>query len=81
MTEKNKMKVVFAPGCFDHFDGTQEELDELVAEINNMVDSGKLFEQSKAVDIDDLDDDEVAMLEEFLNTIEEEGDLPKRLLN
>jgi hypothetical protein len=81
MTEKNKMKVVFAPGCFDHFDGTQEELDELVAEINSMVDSGKLFEQSKSVDIDDLDDDEVAMLEEFLNTIEEEGDLPKRLLN
>jgi hypothetical protein len=81
MTEKNKMKVVFAPGCFDNFDGTQEELDELVAEINNMVDSGKLFEQSKAVDIDDLADDEVAMLEEFLNTIEEEGDLPKRLLN
>ena len=39
-TEQNKseepVKVVFAPGCFDGFDGTQEELDEFVAEITNM---------------------------------------------
>jgi len=30
---KTPLKVIFAPGCFDTFDGTQEELDELVAEI------------------------------------------------
>ncbi len=30
------MQVVFAPGAFDHFDGTQEELDELLAEIQTM---------------------------------------------
>ena len=35
MTDK-KLKVEFAPGAFDHFDGTQEELDELLAEIQNM---------------------------------------------
>lgn len=35
MTDK-KMQVVFAPGAFDHFDGTQEELDELLAEIQTM---------------------------------------------
>lgn len=34
--EKKELKVEFAPGCFDHFDGTQEELDELVAEIQKM---------------------------------------------
>lgn len=28
-------KVEFAPGCFDDFDGTQEELNALVKEIEN----------------------------------------------
>ena len=31
-----EMKVVFAPGAFDTFEGSQEELDELLAEIQNM---------------------------------------------
>jgi hypothetical protein len=28
-------QVHFAPGCFDTFDGTQEELDELITEIQS----------------------------------------------
>lgn len=32
----NQRKVVFSPGCFDHFDGTQEELDELLSCIKDM---------------------------------------------
>lgn len=38
MTNKDEkeMKIEFAPGCFDNFEGSQEELDELVAEIQNM---------------------------------------------
>ena len=43
----NKLKIEFAPGCFDNFDGTQEELDELVAEIQRMVDSGEMAENSR----------------------------------
>lgn len=32
MTEEKKpLKIEFAPGCFDNFDGTQEELDEFMA--------------------------------------------------
>ena len=31
--DKEKMKVVFAPEFFEDFEGTQEELDELVKEI------------------------------------------------
>jgi hypothetical protein len=31
------LKVEFAPGCFDDFEGSQEELDELIAEITKMV--------------------------------------------
>lgn len=36
MSEKklpNGLTLVFAPGCFDNFQGTQEELDDLVREI------------------------------------------------
>lgn len=35
MSDK-KLTVEFAPGAFDHFDGTQEELNDLMAEIEYM---------------------------------------------
>lgn len=47
MIEKKKPELVFAPGCFDNFDGTQEELDELLAEIQRLVDTGEIFEKVK----------------------------------
>jgi hypothetical protein len=34
------MEVVFAPGCFDGFEGTPEELAELVAEIRQKFATG-----------------------------------------
>ena len=40
MTKDIKLKVVFAEGSMDDFDGTQEELDALVAEIKEMVKNG-----------------------------------------
>jgi|688.fasta_scaffold122631_3 hypothetical protein len=48
--ENKPMKVVFAQGCFDDFDGTQEELDELIAQITNMAESGELLDNSVPVD-------------------------------
>ena len=48
MTEK-KIQVEFAPGCFDDFDGSQEELDSLIAEIERMANSGEMFENSTPV--------------------------------
>ena len=57
----SKIKVNFAPGCFDSFDGTQQELDELVAEIQRLAESGEMFENSKPLTdelIDDLSQDE-----------------------
>jgi hypothetical protein len=41
-----KIEIVFAEGCFDNFDGTQEELDEMIAHIRDLVDSGKLEEEA-----------------------------------
>jgi len=62
MTDK-PIKIEFAPGAFDTFDGTQEELDELVAEIKRMFESGEIMEKSTPVDFDALveEDPEFAM--------------------
>lgn len=49
-----KLKIEFAPGAFDQFEGTQEELDSLMAEITRMIQSGQMFENSNAVDIEEL---------------------------
>ena len=70
MSEKKTPQIVFAPGCFDQFDGTQEELDEMIAEINRLVESGELFEKSKPVDFDDgtWTDEEI---ESFIETLEQ----------
>ena len=48
--ENKPMKIVFAEGCFDDFEGTQEELDDLVAQLTAMAESGELLEKSTPVD-------------------------------
>lgn len=50
--EKKPMKIEFAPGCFDNFEGTQEELDDLMAKIQEMFDSGEA--EMKAIPIEDM---------------------------
>lgn len=62
--DDGKIKIVFAEGCFDGFDGTQEELDELIAQIQEMADSGELFE--RAVPVGTLEDIEEEVLEDIL---------------
>lgn len=60
MTDKKEpYKLVFAPGCFDGFEGSQEELDALIKEIQGLVDSGEIFEKSQP-----LDEEGMAELEE-----------------
>lgn len=51
--EKKELKIVFAPGCFDNFNGTQEELQALIAEIRQMASDGTLQEKAQPIDIDD----------------------------
>lgn len=64
MTDK-KMKIEFAPGCFDSFEGTQEELDGLIAEIQRMFDSGEAQEQARPLDLEDLDEEDLELLQKF----------------
>jgi hypothetical protein len=53
--ENGNIKVVFDPGCFDDFEGTQEELDETIKQITEMFQDGDLETmQEEAVDIEDL---------------------------
>ena len=63
---KTPIEVVFAPGCFDHFDGTQEELDALMAEIQETfanMSPEELAAQSIPLEDELLTDEDWAILE------------------
>jgi hypothetical protein len=51
-----KPKITFAPGALDSFEGTQEELDELVAQITEMFESGDYADHIRPVDLDNDED-------------------------
>ena len=51
MNEQEKpTRSEFAPGCFDDFEGTQEELNELIADLKNMGASGVVWGNTMPVD-------------------------------
>lgn len=63
--EMQEMKIEFAPGCFDSFEGTQEELDDLISHIKEMFSSGEAQKLARPLDFDDLDETAIEMLERF----------------
>lgn len=67
MSEEKEWEIKFMPGCFDSFDGTQEELDELIAELKEMVTSGRIFEEMEPIE----DEEELAWLESKIANFEE----------
>jgi hypothetical protein len=65
----DKLKIVFAPNSFDDFDGSQEELDEIVNGIMEYLQSAEFLEQ--------LEDAKEGLIEsEFFD-----GDEISRVLN
>lgn len=58
---KKKPEIIFAPGCFDGFDGTQEELQDMIAQIHQMLQDGTLMENSTP-----LSDEESQELQEII---------------
>jgi uncharacterized protein YqgV (UPF0045/DUF77 family) len=78
MTEEKKLKIEFAPGCFDSFEGTQEELDEMVAEIQRMFDSGEMESNSKEIDIDELIEEDPDVAEKIFRALQEDEE-PRKL--
>jgi len=46
-----KTKIIFDEGCFDHIDDlTEEEMEQLMQEIAEAVESGEFFETATPVD-------------------------------
>jgi len=76
----DKLKINFAPGCFDNFEGTQEELDAMVAEIQSMFENMSpedLENQSRSINLGDLLADESISddeLEQILGALIERDD-------
>ena len=67
----NDLKITFAPGAFDDFEGTQEELDELVAEIHRLIQSGELFENAEPIDLDELENEDPELAEKLAKSFDE----------
>ena len=77
MTKETKLQVVFAPGCFDNFEGSQEELDSLMAEIHRMVDSGEIHEKARPIDFENPSEEDMEVMEHLMQV---EQDLKGRTL-
>lgn len=68
------MKIQFLPGCFDNFSGIQEELDKIISEITELVESGELLSKSKQIDHVDMSSDELEQYTitlNFLSTVDD----------
>jgi hypothetical protein len=72
MTEEKKITVEFAPGAFDSFEGTQEELDELIAEITRMAQSGELMEKGTSIDFDELMEEDPEYAEKIMRNLDDD---------
>jgi hypothetical protein len=68
--EVKPIKVVFEPGCFDSFDGTQEELEKLMADIQAEF-AGKtrdeIEEMANVVNLEDLMKDDPEFAKHIMN--------------
>lgn len=75
----NNVKVIYTEDFFKDFDGTQEDLDYVVAEIQRMANNGELFENAEEVIIDNIDSliDEYESFQVVIDKIIE----PKRRLH
>jgi hypothetical protein len=79
MTEKKPLRVIFDPGCFDNFDGTQEELDEFVKQIQEFAEAGLLFENSVELTDEDIEELDEETRQQIIQALERGDD--KRSLN
>jgi hypothetical protein len=53
--KEQEVTLSFEPGCFDDFEGTQEELDEFLEELTKQIASGEFFENAEVFDVDQLE--------------------------
>lgn len=63
------MEVKFLPGCFDDFQGSQEELDELVKSIEEQFKHAKSIEDLDVVEEIAIGADDVDLVDDLLANI------------
>ena len=79
MTEEKKITIKFDPGCFDDFEGTQEELDELIVEITKMFENGVDDSTLEEVNLEDLMENDPELADKIFASLDQ-LDTPKRTL-
>lgn len=67
------------PGAFDSFEGSQEELDTLIKELENQISFESLLENSKPVDMDELFQDDPELAEKLIAMLNETTDRKRKL--
>lgn len=75
--QDGKMKIEFAPGCFDEFNGTQEELDAMVAQIQHMFESGDIGAMN-TIDIEDLIETDPEVADKIFQALQDDS-TPRKL--
>jgi hypothetical protein len=68
--DMNDMKIEFAPGAFDDFEGSQEELDELINEISQLIKSGEILEKSRELDMEELREQDPEFYEKLVSKLD-----------
>ena len=64
--QMTKHRIIFEEGCFDGLDDfSQDDLNDLVAELESKLESGELFEES--ISVDDLPEEEQEEIYNMLN--------------
>lgn len=86
MTEEKKITIEFAPGAFDSFEGTQEELDAFQKELLEMfanMSPEELEARSTSVDVDyieELMEEDPEAAEQLIRALNADPDGPGRTL-
>ena len=79
MTDKKKPEIVFQPGCFDMFDGTQEDLEELMAAIQSAAETGDFFEDAHELSEEDWEELPDEVKEHIMRTLDGSSASPRKL--
>jgi hypothetical protein len=74
-----EMQLEFAPGCFDDFEGTQEDLDALVEHIKEMFVAGKFVTEGRELTDEDFDTLSESTKQKIIGL--QDAHQPKRNLN
>ena len=67
-------KIEFAPGCFDDFDGTQEELEQLMRQLQTMFENlstDELESRSRTVSMEDLEELDPETQKQILSALDD----------